>query len=162
LQGGGVRSHGTHGDAGVLPISKAGSEATGHMAAPEPTSAGRQGPVLQGTWWCMGSRPTPCLDLKLVCKGTRSARYRQHLPELMQELVIKEQQTPSRYVQPEQYHPIYLVDGTEMPESIPVIDLNWILAAELGTPPGEPASHPSFIYFYRSCMTCNNQCVLYL
>lgn len=49
---------------------------------------------------------------------------------LVQELAIKEQQTLSRYVQPEQYHPISLVDGTEMPESIPVIDLNQLSAAD--------------------------------
>jgi hypothetical protein len=51
-------------------------------------------------------------------------------PMLVQELAIKEQQTLSRYVQPEQYHPISLVDGTEMPESIPVIDLNQLSAAD--------------------------------
>jgi hypothetical protein len=54
----------------------AGSGATGHMAALEPTLAGRQDSVLHGKWWCMGACTAPCLDLKLVCKGTRSVGYR--------------------------------------------------------------------------------------
>jgi hypothetical protein len=37
-QGGSVWSHGTHDSAGALSRREAGSEATGHMAAPEPTS----------------------------------------------------------------------------------------------------------------------------
>ena len=51
-------------------------------------------------------------------------------PMLVQELAIKEQQPPSRYVQPEQYHPISLVDGTEIPESIPVIDFKRLSAVD--------------------------------
>jgi hypothetical protein len=43
LQGGGVRSHNTCGDAGALPIKEAGSGATGHKATPEPSLAERQG-----------------------------------------------------------------------------------------------------------------------
>jgi hypothetical protein len=77
-QGGGIRSHWTHGDTGALPIREAESGATGHVAAPDPTLARRQGPVLQGTWWHVGACPAPCLDLKLVCKGIRSAGYRQN------------------------------------------------------------------------------------
>jgi hypothetical protein len=76
LQGGGVRSHGTRGGVGALPIREVGSEATGHVAAPEPASVGRHGPALQGTWRRVGTHPTPCLYLKLVCRGSRSAGYR--------------------------------------------------------------------------------------
>jgi hypothetical protein len=46
LAGRRVQSHGTRGCARALPIREARSGATGHVAAPEPTSAGRQGPVL--------------------------------------------------------------------------------------------------------------------
>jgi hypothetical protein len=45
------------------------------MAALEPTLAGRLGAVLQDMWRCVGARPTPCLDLKLVRRGTRSTGY---------------------------------------------------------------------------------------
>ncbi|GJN29499.1 hypothetical protein PR202_gb17725 [Eleusine coracana subsp. coracana] len=51
-------------------------------------------------------------------------------PMLVQEMAKKVQQPPSRYVQPEQYHPISLVDGTEPPESIPVINLTRLSAAD--------------------------------
>jgi hypothetical protein len=66
MQGGRVQSYATHGGVRALSIIKAGSGATGHVAALEPTVAGRQGPMLQGTWRHVGARPTPCLDLKLV------------------------------------------------------------------------------------------------
>jgi hypothetical protein len=49
LQGGGVWSYDTRGGAGALPIREVGSGATGHVAASEPTLAGRLDPVLQGT-----------------------------------------------------------------------------------------------------------------
>jgi hypothetical protein len=58
---------------GALLIREVGSGATGHMVASESTSAEGQGPVLQGTWRRVGARHTPCLDLKLVRRGTRSA-----------------------------------------------------------------------------------------
>jgi hypothetical protein len=76
LQGSGDRSHGTRGGAGALPIRKAGFGAIGHVTVLEPTLAGRQGPVLQRTWRCVGARPIPWLDLKLGCRGTRFAGYR--------------------------------------------------------------------------------------
>jgi hypothetical protein len=50
-RGGGVRTHGTHGGIGALLNGEAGSEAVEHMAAPEPTLAGRRGPVLVDTCW---------------------------------------------------------------------------------------------------------------
>jgi hypothetical protein len=75
LQGGGVRSHRTHGDVRALRIREAGSTTTGHVVAPEPTLARRSGPVLQGTWWRMGAHPALYLDLKLVCRGTWSVGY---------------------------------------------------------------------------------------
>jgi hypothetical protein len=43
----------------------------------ELTLIGRRGPELQGIWQRVDARPTPCLDLKLVCGGTRSVGYRQ-------------------------------------------------------------------------------------
>jgi hypothetical protein len=53
--------------------NEARSRAMGHMAAPEPTSAGRCGLNLQLTWQRVDARPAPCLDLELVCGGTRSS-----------------------------------------------------------------------------------------
>jgi hypothetical protein len=44
--------------------------------APEPTFAGRCGPKLQLMWQHVDVRPAPCLDLELVCGGTRSLGYR--------------------------------------------------------------------------------------
>jgi len=49
---------------------------------------------------------------------------------LVQELAAKVQLPPSRYVQPEQYHPVSLVVAAEKPEPIPVIDLSRLLAAD--------------------------------
>jgi hypothetical protein len=75
-QGDEVRGCGARGSAGAHLSREARSGATGHVAAPEPTSAGRRGPELQGTWQRVDARLTPCLDLKLVCGGTRSIGYR--------------------------------------------------------------------------------------
>jgi hypothetical protein len=77
FQGDEVQSHDTRDSAGPLPIRDVGSEATRHVEALEPTLAGRQGLMLQGTWQRVGACPTPCLGLKIVCRGTRSAGYRQ-------------------------------------------------------------------------------------
>ncbi|CAN6214882.1 unnamed protein product, partial [Urochloa humidicola] len=52
------------------------------------------------------------------------------IPMLVQELAVKVQQPPSRYVQPEQYHPVSLVVGAEKQEPIPVIDLSRLLAVD--------------------------------
>ncbi|KAF8698047.1 hypothetical protein HU200_035559 [Digitaria exilis] len=49
---------------------------------------------------------------------------------LVQELAAKVQQPPSRYVQPEQYHPVSLAVSAEKPDPIPVIDLSRLLAAD--------------------------------
>jgi hypothetical protein len=38
----------------------------GHVAAPEPTSAGRCGLKLQHTWQRVDAHPDPCLELELV------------------------------------------------------------------------------------------------
>jgi hypothetical protein len=66
-QGGGMRCRGTHGSVGALPSREAGSGAVGHMAAPEPSRAGRQGLEPWATWqqwshpeqgggiWCHGT-----------------------------------------------------------------------------------------------------------
>jgi hypothetical protein len=53
------------------------SGAARHVAAPEPTSTGRCGPKLQLMWQRMDAHPAPCLDLELVCSGTRSSGCRQ-------------------------------------------------------------------------------------
>jgi hypothetical protein len=58
-----------------------GSGATAHVAASEPFSPGRRVPEPRDTWWRTVARPTLFLDLKLVCGGTRSARYRQWPPD---------------------------------------------------------------------------------
>jgi hypothetical protein len=86
LHGGGVRSYGTRGYAGALPIREAGSRATGHMAMLEPSLAGRQGPALQGSWRCVGACPAPCLDFKVVCRGTQSVGHRQIVSQLISQL----------------------------------------------------------------------------
>jgi hypothetical protein len=72
-----VYSCSTRGGIRPLPIREVRSSASRHMAASEPTLAGWQDTVLQDTWRCVGARPAPCLDLKLVCRGTWSIGYRQ-------------------------------------------------------------------------------------
>jgi hypothetical protein len=76
-QGGKVRSRGTCDNAGAHLSKEAISRAMGHVVASEPTSAGRCGLKLQLTWQRVDARPAPCLDLELVCEGTRSSGYRQ-------------------------------------------------------------------------------------
>jgi hypothetical protein len=61
------------------PHGEAGSEATLHVAASEPTSAGRQVLVLWDTWRCVVAHPTICLELKLVRGGIRPTGYRHNL-----------------------------------------------------------------------------------
>jgi hypothetical protein len=49
--------------------------------APEPTSsAGKCSLKLQHTWQHVDARPTPCLNLELVCGGTRSLGCRKRPP----------------------------------------------------------------------------------
>jgi hypothetical protein len=76
-QAGDARGHGTHGSTGAHLGGKARSGAAEHVKVPELTSIGRRGPELQGTWQRIDARHALCLDLKLVCGGTRSAWYRQ-------------------------------------------------------------------------------------
>ncbi|KAL6606740.1 hypothetical protein ACP70R_042393 [Stipagrostis hirtigluma subsp. patula] len=52
------------------------------------------------------------------------------IPMLVQEVAAREQQPPSRYVLPEQYHPISPAVGVDMPEHIPVIDLSRLMASD--------------------------------
>jgi hypothetical protein len=52
----------------------------GRVVALEPTFAGRRGPKLQLMWQCVDACSTPCLDLELVCGGTRSSGCRQRPP----------------------------------------------------------------------------------
>jgi hypothetical protein len=75
--GSGSWSHRARGVPGAASGWAAGAGAAGHVAAPAPTSAGRRGPELQLAWQHVYTRPAPCLDLELVCGGTRSSGYRQ-------------------------------------------------------------------------------------
>jgi hypothetical protein len=49
-QGGRDRSCEACGSAGAVPSREAGSRAAGHVVAPRPSKAGRQGPKPRGTW----------------------------------------------------------------------------------------------------------------
>jgi hypothetical protein len=71
------RGHGTRGSTGAHLGREARSEAEEHVEVPELTSIGRSGPELQGTWQRVDACLTPCLDLKLVCRGSWFAGYRQ-------------------------------------------------------------------------------------
>jgi hypothetical protein len=75
--GGKVRNRGVCGNAGAHLSQEVRSGAIGHMAALEPISAGRRGPEPEGTWQHVDAHPSTCLDVKLVCRGTWSAGYRQ-------------------------------------------------------------------------------------
>jgi hypothetical protein len=61
------------------------SGAAGHVAAPEPTYVGRCGSKLQLAWQRMDAYHAPCLDLELVCGGTRSSGCRQRPSDPPQE-----------------------------------------------------------------------------
>jgi hypothetical protein len=76
-QGGEARVHGTHGSIRVHLGRKARSGVAGHVEVPELTSTGRRDPELQGMWQREDAHPAPCLDLKLVCGGTRHLGCRQ-------------------------------------------------------------------------------------
>jgi hypothetical protein len=65
-QGGEARGHVTCGSTEAHLRKEVRSGATGHVMAPEPTSAGRCGPKLQLTWQRVDVCPAPCLDLELV------------------------------------------------------------------------------------------------
>jgi hypothetical protein len=64
--------HGPHGSTGAHLSKEVRPEAAGHVAALKPTSAWRCGLKLQLTWQRVDARPASCLDLELVCGGTRS------------------------------------------------------------------------------------------
>jgi hypothetical protein len=53
-----------------------GSGAPAHVATLDPSLSGRRDPVPLDTWQHMGARSTPCLELKLVQRGTRSVGNR--------------------------------------------------------------------------------------
>jgi hypothetical protein len=74
------RGPGPRGNTGAHLSKEVRSGATGHVAPPEPTSAGRCGPKVQLAWQRVDARPAPCLDLELVCGGTRSSGCRQRPP----------------------------------------------------------------------------------
>jgi hypothetical protein len=76
-QGDEDRGHGPRGSTGAHLSKEVRSGAAGHVVAPELTSAGRCGPKLQLAWQRMDARPAPCLDLELVCGGTRFSGCRQ-------------------------------------------------------------------------------------
>jgi hypothetical protein len=79
-QGGEAWGHETRGSTGVHLSKEVRSGVAGYVVAPEPTSAGRCGPKLQLTWQRVNARPAPCLDLELVCGGSRSSVCRQRPP----------------------------------------------------------------------------------
>jgi hypothetical protein len=78
-QGDEARGHRPRGSTGVHLSKEVRSGATGNVAAPKPTSAGRCGPKVQLTWQCMDARPALCFDLEILCGGTRSSGSRQPL-----------------------------------------------------------------------------------
>jgi hypothetical protein len=86
-QGGEARGHVTRGSTGAHLSKEVRSEVAGHVVAPEPTSTGRCGPKLQLAWQRVDARSTPCLDLELVCGGTRSSRCRQRPPSPPREML---------------------------------------------------------------------------
>jgi hypothetical protein len=75
--GGEVLSYRTHGSTGAHLSGEMRSRGIGHVAAPEPTLAGRQSLELYGTWQHVGAHLATCLVLKPVREGTRFAGYRQ-------------------------------------------------------------------------------------
>jgi hypothetical protein len=81
-QEGRARRHETCGGAGAHLSKEARSGAAGHVVVPEPTSAGRCGLKLQLMWQRVDARPAPCLDLELVCGGTRYSGYRQRVLQM--------------------------------------------------------------------------------
>jgi hypothetical protein len=90
--GSGSWSHRTQGGPGAAPGWAAGARAARHEVALELPRAGqrelepqdtwrpRSCPGLQLAWQRVDTRPAPCLDLELVCGGTRSSGYRQWPP----------------------------------------------------------------------------------
>jgi hypothetical protein len=67
------RGLGPRGSTGAHLGKEVRSRAAGHVTASEPTSAGRCGLKLQLMWQRVDARPSPCLDLELVCGGTWSS-----------------------------------------------------------------------------------------
>jgi hypothetical protein len=65
-QGDEARGHMSCGSTGAHLSKDVRSEATGHVAAPKPTSARRCGPKLQLAWQHVDARPALCLEL--VCR----------------------------------------------------------------------------------------------
>jgi hypothetical protein len=76
-QGDETRGHGPRGSTGAHLSKEVRSGAAGHVAAPKPTSVGRCGPKLYLMWQRVDARLAPCLDLDLICGGTRSSGYQQ-------------------------------------------------------------------------------------
>jgi hypothetical protein len=76
-QGGEARGHVTRGSIGAHLSKEVRSGAVRHVVAPELTSTGRCGLKLQLTWQRVDARPTPYLDLELVCGSTGSSGCRQ-------------------------------------------------------------------------------------
>jgi hypothetical protein len=71
------RGLGPRGSTGAHLSKEVRSGAAGHVAALKPTSTERCCLKLQLTWQRLDARPAPCLDLELVCGGTRSSGCRQ-------------------------------------------------------------------------------------
>jgi hypothetical protein len=71
-RGGRIRNHRTRGDSGVLSNREVGSGATRHVAALDPTLIRRPDPIVHETWRRMNAHAAFCLNLKLICRNTRS------------------------------------------------------------------------------------------
>jgi hypothetical protein len=81
LQGDEAWGHRPRGSTGGHLNKEVRSGAAGHVVTPEPTSVGRCGLKLQLAWQRVDAHPAPCLDLELVCGGTRSSGCRQRPPD---------------------------------------------------------------------------------
>jgi hypothetical protein len=84
-QGGEARGHMPRGNTEDHLSKEVRSGTAGHVAAPEPTSAGRCDLKLQLAWQRVDAHAAPCLDLEFVCGGTRSTGCRQRPPGPPQE-----------------------------------------------------------------------------
>jgi hypothetical protein len=88
------------------------------MVAPEPTFAGRCGPKVQLMWQHMDARPAPCLDLELVCGGTRSSGYRQRPPGPPRE-TLRTRRWGQLFGTPLGYLELFTWQSTAGPQEVP-------------------------------------------
>jgi hypothetical protein len=87
------------------------SRVAGQVEAPEPTSTGRCGPKLQLTWQRVDAHLTPCLDLELVCRGTRSSG------------VLRTRRLGQFFDAPLGYFEIFIRQSTAGPGEVPELEV---------------------------------------